>query len=95
MGFVLCTDGGAEVGVVPCVDFALAADHGGGGVEVEDFFGEGAVGAGFGGGGEDDGEGEELGEGCVADDGGAEGDGVEVSDLEGRGKGLDCEGGRG
>jgi hypothetical protein len=38
-----CFDGGAEIGVVPGVDFALAVDEGCVGVQVDDFFGEGAV----------------------------------------------------
>lgn len=52
-------DRGAELGGVPGVYFSLAGDDGGGGVHVEDFLGEGAVGAGGGRGGEDYGEGGE------------------------------------
>ena len=81
--FIGGADGGAEIGVVPGVDFAVAADEGGGRVHLGDFFGEGAVGSRFGGGGEDDGEGEEGGDGGVGEDVVAVGDGVEVVDLLG------------
>ena len=81
MRFIGGADGGAEIGVVPGVDFAVAADEGGGGVHGGDFFGEGAVGSRFGGGGENDGEGEEGGDGGVGEDVVAVGDGVEVVDL--------------
>ena len=83
MRFIGGADGGAEIGVVPGVDFAVAADERGGRVHGGDFFGEGAVGSRFGGGGEDDGEGEEGGDGGVGEDVVAVGDGVEVVDLLG------------
>ena len=81
LGFIGGADGGAEIGIVPGVDFAVAADERGGGVHGGDFLGEGPVGARFGGGGEDDGEGEEGGDGGVGEDVVAVGDGVEVVDL--------------
>lgn len=94
LGFILGADGGAEVGVVPGVDFAVAADQGRGRVEGGDLLGEEAVGARFGGGGEDDGEGEEGGDGAVGDHVVAVGDGVEVADLEVGGFRIfgDCDG---
>ncbi len=49
-------DGGAEVGVVPGVDLALALDERRAGVHVADLLGDEAVGAVLGRGGQDDGE---------------------------------------
>lgn len=74
LGAVGCFDGGAEVGVVPGVDFAVALDEGGGGVPVEDFLGDGAVGAVLGGGGEDDGD--------VAEDGADAGVGEDALSVD-------------
>lgn len=54
LGFVRRLDGSAEVGIVPGVDFAVAADERGVRVHARDFFGEKTVRPGFGAGGEND-----------------------------------------
>ena len=81
--FVLRLDSVAELGVVPGIAFAVAADQRGVGVHADDFLGEEAVGAALGGGGEDDGDVEEAGDAGVGDHVVAVLDHVEVADLRG------------
>lgn len=68
LAFTRGLNGISELGIVPGVDFAVAFDVGGIGVELDNFLGEGAVGTSFGTGGEDNWEVEELGNGSVRDD---------------------------
>lgn len=77
-------DGGAEVGVVPGVDFTLATDEGGVGVHVGDLLQQQAVGALVGGTGQDSGDVEDLSESGVAQHGVAEVVGAVVTDDLGK-----------
>lgn len=61
-------DGGAEFGIVPGVDLALAVDESRVGVHVHDFLEHETVGAGVGGGSEDSGQIEDVAESCMAED---------------------------
>ena len=75
-------DSGAEVGVVPCIDLAVAADQRRVGIHAGDFLREQAVRAGLRARGQDDGDVEGFGDGGVRDHVVAEDRGVVVSYLD-------------
>ena len=75
-------DGSAEVGVVPGVDLAVAADQRRVGIHAGDFLGEQAVGAGLRARGQDDGDVKGFSDGGVRDHVVAEDCGVVVSYLD-------------
>ena len=73
----------SEVRIVPCIYLAIALDERCVGIHLNDLFGEWTVGACFGGGGHDDGEGEEGAELRMREDVVAElGGGVVFDELE-------------
>lgn len=74
LAFVRCDDGGSELGVVPCVYFAVALDEWSVGVQVQNLLGERAVGSRLGARGKDNGDVERfcnrgVGDQVVAEDG--------------------------
>lgn len=81
LAFIRGDDGGAEVGVVPGVYFAVALDEWGVGIQVQNLLGEWAVGSRLGARGQDNGDVECFCDGGMGDHAVTEGGRVVIADL--------------
>ncbi len=82
LAFILRDDSGSEIGIVPRVDFAVALNQRGVGVQGRNLLREHAVGARLSARGQDDGDVEYFCDGGVRDDVVSEDGGVVIADLD-------------